>query len=170
MRKILLFMVICLLFNILTSCAGTATESDMISRRIDVSVDGGCVEVYTDNHGGFHGDGETYAKIIFSDESFCDAIKQNSEWSDLPLSENLNVVVYGGTLPNGEPWGSFIEDENDQPLIPTISNGYYFFKDRHYESRNRKDDSLIFERYSFNLTLAIYDSDSKVLYFYEIDT
>ena len=155
---------------LLTACGGTASEAERISKRIDLSVDGGNVEIFTDSHGGFLGDGETYAKVTFSDETFCDKIKQSSKWSALPLTEALNIVVYGGEMKNGYSRDSFIVDEEDRLLIPTINNGYYFFKDRHSESKDSKDDTSLFERNSLNFTLAIYDIDSKTLYFYEIDT
>ena len=172
MKRIVLTSIIaCLLLCALVSCTGTLSEAEIISQSIGVSVDNGCIEFYTDDHGGFHGDGETYAQITFADNSFLNKIKENEQWSELPLSQNLNVIVYGGELPNGESWLPFIQDENDQPLLPTISNGYYFFKDRYNEyKKDEKDDSLLFERYSMNFTLAIYDADSHTLYFYEYDS
>ncbi|MBO5328889.1 MAG: hypothetical protein J6B04_06925 [Clostridia bacterium] len=169
MRKLLSFLLILCIYS-LTACTSTATEHEIISKDLGVDVSKGQVQIYRDDHGGFHGDGETYAKITFSDESFYNAIQNNAEWARLPLTQILTVVVYGGTLPNGDSWESFIKDEDDKLLIPSISDGYYFFKDRHIESKSEKEDSPIFDRYSMNFTLAIYDSQSKVLYFYEIDT
>lgn len=169
MKRILL-LIACLLLYVLTSCSGTLSEEETISRSIGVSVDSGFIEEYTDTHGGFHGDGEAYAKIAFSDESFCDLVKDNPDWQPLPLPKTLKVVLYGGTLDNGDSWSSFIENENDTPQLPDISDGYYFFKDRYSGGTDEKDVSVIFERYSMNFTLAIYDTDSKTLYFYEIDT
>ena len=146
------------------------TDAQKISRRLGMSVESGVVETYTSDHSSFNGDGETYAKVTFEDESFCGLIVQSGNWLNLPLTQTLSVAVYGGTLPNGMSWSSLIEDDNDQPLIPQIDEGYYYFKDRSRQSENEKDDSQIFERYSFNFTIAIYDLVNRTLYFFEIDT
>ena len=170
MKKVIsLFTITCLLFA-MTSCRKIVDKTSIISGRLGVPVEGGHVEVDTDTHGGCNGDGETYAEITFSDESFFDEIKSNSEWSELPLTETLNHFVYGGLDSKGRYRFPAVEDENHKSIIPPISNGYYFFKDRHPNCTDEKDDSQIFDRYSFNFTLAIYDSNSKTLYFYEIDT
>lgn len=170
MKRIITFVIACLLLFSLVSCSKKEPDPEVIFSRIGVNVDDGTIEVYTNSHGGFLGDGETYAKIVFSDDVFCNEIKNNAEWSKLPLTPTLNIVVYGGDRQNGASSKSFIRDENDQPLIPNISDGYYFFKDRHDNSKNEKDDTPILDRASVNFTLAIYDSESKTLYFYEIDT
>ncbi len=53
-----------------------------------------------------------------------------------------------------------------------IGGSIYFpyYSDRHSESRNEKDDAELFNRMSFNFTIAIYDTDNHVLYYYELDT
>lgn len=54
--------------------------------------------------------------------------------------------------------------------IPEINNGYYYFLDRHLEAKNKHDDTDLNNRYSRNFSLAIYDADNKIIYFYEMDT
>ncbi len=169
MKRILSFaIVICLV--LLTSCTYSVDEHALISDKLGVDVSSGEIRVYNDTHGGFLGDGEAYAEIVFPDDAFCEALSSSTEWLPLPLSRNLSVAVYGGTIRNGESRSSLIKDKNDELLIPEITAGYYFFTDRHSESKDEKDDSLIFERYSLNFTLAIYDPSTRTLYFYAIDT
>jgi hypothetical protein len=54
--------------------------------------------------------------------------------------------------------------------IPQIKNGYWFFSDRHNKSTSPEKDVDLFERRSFNFTLAIYDIDTNTLYYFELDT
>ena len=54
--------------------------------------------------------------------------------------------------------------------IPEIKDGYYYFLDRHQESTDEKDSSKINERASYNFTLALYDNETKKIYYYELDT
>ena len=54
--------------------------------------------------------------------------------------------------------------------IPQIENGYYNFYDRASKNKNNNDDSKLFDRYSFNFSLAIYDADTDRLYYFEFDT
>jgi len=56
------------------------------------------------------------------------------------------------------------------PAIPEVDNGYYYFRDRHYQSTDPTDDSGVLGRASYNFTIAIYDTDSKILYYMELDT
>ena len=49
--------------------------------------------------------------------------------------------------------------------LPEIQNGYYRLIDRHSDT-----DTGILDRYSFNFTLGVYDSDTNTLYCCEVDT
>ena len=51
-----------------------------------------------------------------------------------------------------------------------LTDGWYYFLDRHSEAEDPEDDSGLFGRGSYNFTLAIYDKESGVLYCYELDT
>ena len=168
--KKLLSLVLVLCICSFTACTAAVTEHEIISQELGIDVAKGQMQVYTDDHGGFHGDGETYAEIRFSDDDFLRSIQNHPEWSPLPFTPNLQIVVYGGTLPSGDSWSSFIKDEADQPRIPTLSNGYFFFRDRQSRGQNQNDDARIFDRLSMNFTLAIYDTDTRTLYFYALDT
>jgi hypothetical protein len=61
------------------------------------------------------------------------------------------------------------DTENNQD-IPEITNGYYYFYDRFEDSSDPLNDSELLERSSYNFTLAIYDADSQILYYCEVDT
>ena len=118
-----------------------------VSEVIDVNVLDGKVLVNYDDHGGFHGDGETFIKIKMPNDRCLDVMKTNPKWLPLPFSSNISRVV-----------------------IPPIKNGYYYFFDRHMESKNPKDDTELFNRCSYNFTLVIYDTDERMLYFIYYDT
>ena len=66
--------------------------------------------------------------------------------------------------------GPLAADEDRTPLFPTVENGYYFFLDRSDESRNQRSTEGLWNRYSFNFTAALYDTDRGALYYYALDT
>lgn len=129
----------------------------------------GTVLYYTDTHGGFHNDGTTYIELNFPDNLYLEAIKQSSKWHPLPLNKELATLVYGKSDENISI-GSFLTNEDGKLLFPPIENGYYYFKDRNSESVDNQDSSKILKRNSFNFTIAIYNEDTKMLYFCELDT
>ena len=118
-----------------------------------------------DTHGGFHGDG-TYYLILDCSGNKEKARDITKEWKPLPLSENLSLIMYGGEKGN-KIYGFNLAEEAH---FPVINNGVYKFVDRHSESKNRSDDSDLFDRYSFNFSIAIYDLDNDMLYYFEFDT
>lgn len=109
-----------------------------------------------DTHGGFHGDG-TYYLILDCSENREKALEYVANWKKFPLTENLNRMVYEHGLAK-------------EANIPEITNGYYYFCDRHSESVDSRDDTNLFQRSSYNFSLAIYDSDIDRLYYVEFDT
>ena len=117
-----------------------------------------------DTHGGFHGDG-SYHLILDCSANKQDAAEKVSTWNTLPLSENLALIMYGGHK-DGMWYGYNLAEEAN---IPTIENGYYIFQDRHSDSRDTADDSALFDRTSFNFSIAIYDSDTNIMYYFEFD-
>ena len=48
-----------------------------------------------DTHGGFHGDGEYYI-ILDCKNNKEKALKAVRGWNELPMTENLSLMVYGG--------------------------------------------------------------------------
>lgn len=61
--------------------------------------------------------------------------------------------------------GPFLADENGEPVVPEIQNGYYLLIDRHSDTK-----SNILERGSFNFTVGLYDTDNNTLYCCKLDT
>ncbi len=146
-------------------------SSQSISRRISNSL-GIKTPIYAkieyeDSHGGFHGDGDTLAKVYLNGKSAEEVIIEiKDKWKLLPLSENLNLMMYGGIKDNME----YSYNLADKLKIPRIENGYWYFIDRHSKSTDTYNDADLFERNSFNFTLALYDLDINILYYIEFDT
>ena len=118
-----------------------------------------------DTHGGFLGDG-TYHIAVDCSKNKEKILKTVSEWSELPLSENLRLIMYGGER-NGMTYGYNLAGETN---IPQVKNGYYCFLDRHSETVDKHSDDDLFNRYSYNFSLAIYDTDTDILYYMRFDT
>lgn len=118
-----------------------------------------------DTHGGFLGDGSYYLILDCSDNKE-QVLEKVQDWNKLPLSENLNLIMYGGEK-DGVKYGY---DLTEEAHMPAIENGYYMFEDRHSESKDSRDDSDLFGRYSLNFSIAIYDSDTDKMYYFEFDT
>ena len=118
-----------------------------------------------DTHGGFHGDGSYYLILDCSNNKE-KALEKVQDWNGLPLSENLNLIMYGGEK-DGVTYGYELAEEAH---IPKIENGYYIFEDRSAESKDSTDDTELFDRCSFNFSIAIYDCDTDKMYYFEFDT
>ena len=161
MKRIISFCVIllCITFS---SCGLT---EDALSKYFEFNTSDFAVLEEKDTHGGFHGDGSYYI-VLYCSQNADKARSIVENWTTLPLSETLHIVMYGGEK-NGINYGyNFAEEAH----WPTIKNGVYKFVDRHSESKNISDDSEILDRYSFNFSIAVYDLDSDILYYFEIDT
>lgn len=118
-----------------------------------------------EDYGGFPADGSHY--LILD----CSTNKQKAlglirEWNKLPLSENLNLAMYGGEK-DGVIYGYELAKEAH---MPKIENGYYIFEDRHSESNDCKDDAELLGRHSFNFSMAVYDCDTDKMYYFKFDT
>ena len=112
-----------------------------------------------DTHGGFHGDGEATLRVYFSNkqaEKFVNKINQNNHWGKLPMPEDLQK-----RLPN---------EVEREIAISTIENGYWFFVDRHNEATDKYNYNDMFGRASLNYSIAVFDTDSNILYFFASDS
>jgi hypothetical protein len=149
---------IMLLFLIILFSGCTKNEMDHISKRLDLNMDSCRIIESEDTHGGFLGDGHYFAKVS------CDKV-DTSNWGELPLSEELQEVLNLKYCDNKGCYNIY-----EKYNISDIKNGYYYFYDRYSDSTNPTDDSDINNRSSYNFTVAIYDKDNKIIYFYELDT
>lgn len=116
-----------------------------------------------DTHGGFQGEGSHYLVLDCSDNKE-KALEIVRGWKKLPLSKNLNHIMYG------EEDINFEINLAEEAHIPKIENGYYIFVDSQAEGKDNGDDSELFNRYSFNFEIAIYDCDTDRMYYFEFDT
>lgn len=171
MKRLSLILCMLLVVCILVACShedGTKEVAETL--RIDLS--SGQMVKHTDMHGGFHGDGYTFTQFHFDKTAGASAAKQMDKgggWSKLPLTENLQRALYGKE-DDGASYGALVQTDDGDTLIPAIENGFYYFYDRHSESRNPRDSTPLFSRSSYNFTISLYDSDSGNLYYYELDT
>ena len=166
MRRRIVLMLLMILS--LVGCRKKDIQSD-ISESLGIDVRKGTVLMDSDSHGGFHGDGMLFQQISFGDSKLSDEIKDNDGWKPMPLSQNMEALVYGIEVDTSSI-GPYLTDESGNTIIPDIQNGYYYFYDRHSESKDPYSDKDILNRASFNFTLALYDSDNRVLYYVEFDT
>ena len=118
-----------------------------------------------DTHGGFHSDG-TYYLILDCSEKTEQAKECTKDWKPLPLTENLQLAMYGGSR-GGVSYGYNFAEEAHWPVI---NNGVYKFIDRHAEAADQTDDTNLLSRASFNFSIAVYDFDTDILYYFEMDT
>lgn len=138
------------------------SEAVQVSRALGVDASAGTVVSASDSHGGFHGDGLTFIELSFPDDSF--GTRVQTAWHSLPLSGSLNTFVYGS--PGAGPYITW----DGVNCFPPVQNGCYYFEDRHSQSTDPHSDSELLQRHSFNVTIAIYDADTRTFYYCEFDT
>ena len=138
---------------------------DDISMVLGADVNTAKVISKGDDHGGFHGDGERYIEFEFEDDTFEDTIKEDNTWHTLAVKDDtVTALLYGLETPE-MTYGPYLEYN-----MPKVEKGYYFFYDRHSESKDPFDSSEVLERSSLNFTVAVYDAEVDKLYYVEFDT
>ena len=118
-----------------------------------------------DTHGGFLGDGWYYL-ILDCSNNREQAMELVKDWTPLPLSENLQKLMYDWKISTYEETFTLAE----KGRWPTTNNCVYKFVDRNEEAVNKSDDTDLFNRKSFNFSIALYDLDTNTLYFVAYDT
>lgn len=165
MKKIftpLLFFII--LTSVLTACGAMSDDAtDETTEVLGLDISAGEEISNYDTHSG-NGDGTTCIAYSFSDDTLLEEIKSSSEWKEFPLDNTVQALVYGVSDETSTK-GPFLTNKDENPLVPEIQNGYYLLIDR--QGENEKD---ILDRYSFNFTLGLYDTDTNTLYFCKLDT
>lgn len=116
------------------------------------------------DYGGFPADGHSLIVLDCSGNRE-QALATVKNWKKLPMTTNLDLFVNGGVK-----HGCTYHGIGEELEIPHIKNGYYLFVDDHSESRDPEDDTRLFDRASYNLRLAIYDTDTDRVYILEYDT
>ena len=133
-----------------------------ISKILNIDLTNCKVEISKDSHGGFLGDGDHYEKIKCTNKE--DKIIK-SNWKKLPLESEIEKVMHMKSCSD-----KGCKDAYEKFNIPNIKNGYYYFLDRHSETKYINDSSELNLRSSYNFSLGIYDLDKNILYYYELDT
>ena len=108
------------------------------------------------------GDGQRY---ISFDCSKHDIINSISDWNILPLSKNLTRAIYGMETETSSEKGLCGYYE-----CPKVESGYYYFYNRHRNAKNVNSDEDLYDLGSKNFTFAMYDIESKHLYYIEFDS
>jgi len=160
LRKVLIFI---LPYLLLTCCKKDSRASQAMAVADDLGIRESILLTLENSHEGFHGDGDTF--LVFQTPDF----QPGESWQEFPLPENVSIALWGGRIGDMQ-WGSLLTDDSGAPLMPEVENGYYYFRDRHSKSTDETDPSALLDRSSFNFTLAVYDADSEMVYYFEKDT
>ena len=161
--KIIIVTVIVCLF--LTSCNTVGSgQTDFFGFKTSVFT----VVDEKDTHGGFHGDGDYYL-ILDCSEKAEQAKELIDGWKPLPLTENLQRVM-DMTCSGTEDGVYYSKALAEIAHWPIIENGVYKFIDRHADAIDESDDTDLCNRYSYNFSIAVYDLDANMLYYFEFDT
>lgn len=153
-------LILSLLSLLLSSCTFSQSNSDVphLSSSLGLSLPNPIHAEHKDTHGGFHGDGATWVQMEFSAEQ------------DKLLQEHLQNTEGWSPFPLPEPLDAFLYEMQDSITIPQISHGFWYFYDRHEESKSHFSCQELLQRHSFNFNFAMYDTDSHILYYLEFDT
>lgn len=143
----------------LSGCVGEGRELSRMGKAVGLDLSGGTLLQFEDSHGGFHGDGETFA--VVEADGLAEGLAGLPGWKPLPMTEQVGAAVGGVCGPEGLTM---------MGRIPEIGEGFYYFHDRHQESADPYDDTGLHGRFSYNFTVAAYDSAEGRLYYYELDT
>lgn len=145
------------------SACGAVSPQETLCRELGVDLSSGTEVSSYDTHSG-NGDGTACTVLDFADHSLAGQLEDASDWTPLPLDTTAQALVYG-ISEDTVSIGPFLTDADGAPLVPEIQTGYYRLLDR----QNNKEVPLL-ERFSFNFTLALYDTDTDRLYVCELDT
>ncbi|MBR4434760.1 MAG: hypothetical protein IKS90_01520 [Clostridia bacterium] len=149
------------------SCA-TLTPTQHVERCTGAKVSKAKLVSHSDSHGGFLGDGITFM-VIDCSELDGGLEESMSAWRELPMSDELHLNLFGDTVVEKDGTSY---DYNGLLLdygIPDVRNGLYYFKNRNQDAKG-EDDEDIYHAISYNFTFALYDSETRMLYYYELDT
>ncbi len=159
----------------IASCAGAGLPTaKWVEDSFSLQLDGAILEEAWDNHGGFHGDGNTYIvltlptsieeQITAINEEYIDETKAGGPW----YSISEYSLAYASMA---EEVKDYRGDTVEYPkLLPEITNGYFCVIDNF----DNKDEYVFISEDAnlgsfWNWEMAIYDMDTMKLYYYESD-
>lgn len=126
---------------------------EYVAEELNTDIPPGILEESYYSYGGFPSDGESYMRLRFAPEegqAFCETLSKNEDWQPTPLAEELVPLLGDGFI------------NREKLRIPPVEQGFWFFYDRYNGTK-----TLPPEGRSFNYTLAVFDSDTYTLYYYE---
>jgi hypothetical protein len=150
----------------LAAC-GSRNPQDSVPEELGLDASAGSEVSAYDTHSG-NGDGVSCVALHFEDEALLEQIREEPDWKPFPLDETTQTVVYGVSDESASV-GPYLTDDEGEPLVPEIENGYYRLIDRQ-EGEAQAADAVLLDRPSFNLTVGLYDTDSGTLYACKLDT
>ena len=118
---------------------------------------------WSDDHGGFLGDGVTRGTLVFTAQNGAaleKALAEHEAWHTLPLPEPVQLFVYGGEK-DGVNYGEPMKN------VPKITEGYYYFRDRLHDTDTTEQ---FLDASSHNATIALYDTQKTTLYLIQYDS
>ena len=135
---------------------GRESEADYVARSLDIDLPEPLSVTYGDSHGGFHGDGLLHIELAFDLEDRAAVEEEVSShpsgcWNPFPMDGHMEMVVYGNCA--------------DTVSWPVPENGWWYLLDRQEDG-----EGGMLTRASFHYTFAVYDSDTGILYYQELDT
>lgn len=120
-----------------------------------------------DTHGGFHGDGDYFAKIKVPKDDFNTLYKKASkskEWKSLPIENKIAIpLLYGGDY-NNISYGTL---GNGKKIPKNIKHGLYYYKNKYKEMYPDDKDNYDIP---FNYIVSVLDKDNNLIYVYEFDS
>lgn len=121
----------------------------------------GCSVVTDYEDYGFQGDGCHYIAVDCS--HYSQSIeKQVAGWNVLPMSEKLNKIIYGT--------GEYAQGLSSRYGMPKVMNGKYLFILNSPQgtsgSAYTSGEDFPFSWYVHNISVAVYDSDNKMFYYF----
>lgn len=143
------------------------STEEYVQKEIGIDISFCTILKDKDNHDGFHGDGD-YFLIANCESDKENILKQIKDWKELPLSKNLQKAVYGEEYYDDKMYYRFSSLCNGR--IPEIEEGYYYFLDKSTEAIDIYSDKDFFNRYSYNFIIVLYDKNTNLFYYYELDT
>lgn len=146
-----------------------ATAQARVGRALGLALDTATVLTEQDDHGGFHGDGQTFIALQLVENSLPADLPDRAGWAALPLDHNAAVLLYGETTETASR-GPYLHDEAGNPLLPPVAHGYWYFQDRQAAQGEKLSAEAVLGRPSMNWTAAVYDADARILYYMELDT
>ena len=163
-RTIIYILTIPLIIILVILIVKFLNENDLkkIGFNLELDVTSCNLETFKDTHSGFLGDGDYFARIKCSNINYNEL---SSNWKKLPLDDAINKVLSMKFCDGDE-----CKDIYEKYLIPDIVNGYYYFYDRHSDSKDKYDTKELNNRSSWNFTLGIIDLDTNIVYYYKLDT